>query len=512
MKPATINAERVGHPSRPGHRDSSKWLKKNELGDHEVLLKAHGPLATAKLLDLVQEKFPGADPTVGNRGATLRFKVPTQVLVGIHSCAPGIEVLGAGAEVDTPPSPDDTSANTMGLYELMSILRALGHALAAPPPPASDLMCDPSPWHASVDTSLLLDEYAGVFRRHLVVEGVALPALALWGLYTFAHDDFNISSYLALWSAVKRCGKSLALECLGGVTRRPIGASNISAPATYRTIHDFAPTLLLDEYDRWLGHKEELIGILNSGHTRATAYVLRAVGPASTVMKFSTWCPKVMAGIGELPDTLKDRSVVIQLLRKTAGEKVQRIQGHDRIFFAMLQSMALRWSIENEAWLSLPHEYDLSSLTSDRAKDVWAPLFAIAELAGEHWTEKARAAAKYHNEDTGDEEELRILLLEDLHQIFNEDFQDPISSTRICGRLRDLEDRPWSSYPAYPGIKPHNLAFLLKRFKIYPQLVRKGSTTFRGYRRADFQDAWNRYTPTLQAPPAPSVTALHALR
>src|SRR5437016_3972593 len=42
---------------------------------------------------------------------------------------------------------------------------------------------------------------------------------------------------------------------------------------------------------------------------------------ASQLAKFSCWCPKMMAAIGRLPDTLADRCVLIRMQRKTSHEE-----------------------------------------------------------------------------------------------------------------------------------------------------------------------------------------------
>ena len=72
---------------------------------------------------------------------------------------------------------------------------------------------------------------------------------------------------------------------------------------------------------------QELSGILNSGHTRRTARVIRVVdrGGELVPVLFSTWSPMVIAGIGDQRDTLMSRSIVIGLARKLPDETVERL-------------------------------------------------------------------------------------------------------------------------------------------------------------------------------------------
>ena len=41
---------------------------------------------------------------------------------------------------------------------------------------------------------------------------------------------------------------------------------------------------------------------------------------------FSTFCPKAIAGIASLPDTVRDRAIVITVKRRTRDETVQRFR------------------------------------------------------------------------------------------------------------------------------------------------------------------------------------------
>jgi hypothetical protein len=44
------------------------------------------------------------------------------------------------------------------------------------------------------------------------------------------------------------------------------------------------------------------------------------------VIDFPTYCAKVIAGIGSLPDTVADRSIPIRLTRRRKDEKVERFR------------------------------------------------------------------------------------------------------------------------------------------------------------------------------------------
>jgi putative DNA primase/helicase len=135
---------------------------------------------------------------------------------------------------------------------------------------------------------------------------------------------------------------------------RSIVASSLSPSAIFRIIDAEHCVLLIDEADTFIrtraGDNEELRGLLNSGHTRASVFVIRSVPAGERAWerrRLSTWCLMVIAGIGKLPDTVEDRSVTISMRRKLSGEKVERLTRRNknaRTYAATLSSKRARFS------------------------------------------------------------------------------------------------------------------------------------------------------------------------
>jgi hypothetical protein len=142
----------------------------------------------------------------------------------------------------------------------------------------TEFLDDPEPWPEEVDGPDLLDELVQVFARHLALVDGAAEAFALWTLHAHALEASFVSPLLALNSPVKRCGKTTAMNLLASLVPRALPTSNITPAAVFRAMEEWSPTLLIDEADTFLGKSDELTGILNSGHTRASAHVVRVVG------------------------------------------------------------------------------------------------------------------------------------------------------------------------------------------------------------------------------------------
>ncbi len=164
------------------------------------------------------------------------------------------------------------------------------------------LFADPAPWPDAVDGAALLDALADTYRRFVSLPDGGAEALALWILFTYALEAFDVAPILALCSPLKRCGKTTTEDLTTALAHRPLAAANLTVAALYRTVEHWAPTLIVDEADTFLLTNLALRGVLNSGHTRATAFVVRAVGQEPRL--FSTWGARMIALIGRLPATL----------------------------------------------------------------------------------------------------------------------------------------------------------------------------------------------------------------
>jgi putative DNA primase/helicase len=324
-------------------------------------------------------------------------------------------------------------------------------------------------------------------------------AFALWTLHAWTVDAGDISPFLVLVSPTKRCGKTSALIVLYYLTPKSELASNISASALFRYVEDVRPTLLIDEADSFVKDNEELRGILNSGHTKAAAHVIRnvEVNGEHKPRRFSTWAPKAIATIRSLADTLEDRAIVVQLQRKPRAANVARLRKRDSEEFAVLRRKAARWAEDNFPRLTDP-DPEIPESLNDRAADNWRPLLAIADLAGGDWPARARDAACVLSGEGHDSTSLNVELLADIRAAFGD--LDIIRSADLVTKLTADPERPWAEWNHKQGkpqpLTQRQLAGLLKPFGIISERVEAaGLPQARGYKRAHFEGAWDAYCP-----------------
>ena len=161
-------------------------------------------------------------------------------------------------------------------------------------------LVNPEPWPESVDGVALLDALVAAIRRFIVQSDAGTVAVVLYVVLAHVYDSFDLVPMLVFASPVKRCGKTRLLSIVQHLVPKPLLTTNITVAAVFRTISLFAPTLLMDEVDTFIKASDELRGVLNSGHTRVSAYTVRLVGDDHEPRKFRTWCPKIIALIGRL--------------------------------------------------------------------------------------------------------------------------------------------------------------------------------------------------------------------
>jgi hypothetical protein len=351
------------------------------------------------------------------------------------------------------------------------------------------------PSQEPVNCATLLVEIERTFTQYIMLPKGAGVALALWTLHAWTVDAGDISPFLVLVSPTKRCGKTNTLIILFYLTPRSELASNISSSALFRYIEETHPTLLIDEADSFVKDNEEMRGILNSGQTRAAAHVIRnvEVNGEHKPRRFSTWGPKAIATIRSLADTLEDRSVVLQLQRKSRAASVARLRRRDNEEFASLRSRAARWAADNFSKLTDP-DPDIPNALNDRAADNWRPLLAIADLAGGAWPKRAQDAACLLSGEGHDSTSVNVELLADIRLAFAE--ADVVRSTDLVEKLIADPERPWAEWRHGKPLTQKQLAGLLRPFGIISEEVHPpGQTHGKGYKRVRFEEAWEAYLP-----------------
>jgi hypothetical protein len=360
---------------------------------------------------------------------------------------------------------------------------------------------------AQLDGAELLDKLRKAVTRYVVLPSeTAADAVVLWIGATHGQPAWAHAPRLVIKAPEKRCGKSRLLDVIEATCHNPLITVNASPAAVYRAIGEGdPPTLLVDEADAIFGSRkaaeahEDLRAILNAGHQRNRP-ALRYDAATRKVDRISTFAMAALAGIGDMPETIEDRAVIIRMRRRTPAERVESYRHRrDELPLNALRIQVADWlaPLLSKAEAAVP---DLP--VEDRAADTWEPLVIVADLAGGDWPERARAAAKTLTADAEDDgaASLSVRLLTDCREVFGAALA--MRSTELLEGLKANEEAPWATYGPN-GLSLRKLGEMLNAYKIKSGNVRFPNGQAKGYLRADFADSWERYCPPPSHPSHP---------
>ncbi len=378
-------------------------------------------------------------------------------------------------------------------------------------------------WPEPVDGNALLADLATEVNSFVKLPEGGLPTVALWTVFSWAHEAFHHSPILALTSAIHGEGKTRVQEVMNRLVPKPevlenptgpslfglgelseVGEHESQQPSSLPTLPQL--TLLGDEVDAWMKLDNQIKVVLNSGFQRGGRIPRRS---GRRVIFYSTWFPKCIAFIEgvafALPLATRSRCIIVPMKRATTTEKkrLKRFRSAQKYEeLVVLKRKMSRWVFDHFSDLRdsdppLPDELD------DRQQDGWRPLFAIASLAGGSWPEITWTACLRLTGLVGKSEAFGELLIRDIHEIFvDHNHPDWLPSMLvIVPTLKSVEGRPWTQLlsGATDVASATKLAQMLNAFGVEsdhawhlpPGESKRGS--FAGYYLSDLKDAFDHY-------------------
>lgn len=341
--------------------------------------------------------------------------------------------------------------------------------------------------------------------------------LSLWIAATYIFEAFDAFPYLVITAKVKRAGKTRLKELIGFTCRVPFNVTGASAAALFRSIKDNKPTILWDEAEELSKEGNSLMRqFLNSGYRKGQS--IPRVGKDG-VTEWPTYCPKAFVLIGDVFDTLRDRSIIMEMERVTSEQadsmkrfsyEMAKLEGE-----AIGEELKTLLTEKAESIMEAYNNEELSFLT-DRDEEIWRPIFAVAKildvetyntkttsktrsmkaLAVDLATEKTnteRYKPSAENEEKLAQEEYGFKLLEDLLSIIPKGTKC-ISSSDAIEKLRSIDVAPWRKYGGNGltlnnSAEPNSMSALLTPFGVSPKVVRNENKVMRGFLRVDVERA-----------------------
>lgn len=338
---------------------------------------------------------------------------------------------------------------------------------------------------------------------------VAAPAdyhfvAALWASMTYIYRSLDTVPYLCVTALTKRSGKTLfAIDLLRPICSMPLNATAMSGPVLWRKLSENNGGVTFTDEAETLSSEagSKLRSALNVGYRRGQTVPIVVGGQ---VVDMPVFGPKCFVLIGDVNDTLRDRSIVLYMKRANpeATEKLERyvstrVEAEAAVLAAELgETMGELNAKIIEAY----HNHKGLNWLPARDAEIWLPLFAICEvIAPERVTDLMRVAtdlaadkssdmmkfsaeAAHDAEKKAERTEYCIKLLNDLRTICGA--SKYVLSETVVEELKKLPTAPWRRYKGR-GINDQDIGYLLparlqaKSIKVQStpkQIVRRGWT------------------------------------
>lgn len=240
-----------------------------------------------------------------------------------------------------------------------------------------------------VNPQKIFEKTAAYIRRYIVFKDPDCFAfLTLWIMGTYVFRAFRYYPYIHLIGE-KQSGKTLLMDILAPIAFNGELSTNATEAVLFRDIQNNQLTLFLDEVERFRSEDRERYGavmdILKSGYSRS-GLVKRCGGKdKDKIHSFLTYSPKVLAGINEIDDVLRDRTIRIQMLRRLPSEPVERYRENkaSEEIHCEIRDDLYKFGLTSGPKIAGIYQNNLDDIDglehlSNREYDIWAPIVLLA--------------------------------------------------------------------------------------------------------------------------------------
>lgn len=287
----------------------------------------------------------------------------------------------------------------------------------------------------------LFDEIEKYIRRFIILpDKETYRFLALWTIGTYVFRVFRYYGYLHLIGE-KSSGKTLLMEVLAPICFNGQISVNSTEAVIFRDVQNNSRTLCLDEVEKFRKEDRERYGavmdILKTGFSKS-GLVLRCGGTnKDKIYSFCTYSPKIFAGINDIDDVLRDRTIRIRMVRRLKSDQVDR-------YLENRGTQQLQCRLRNELYvfgltlgpeIAKVYNENIDSIRGiehldNRAFDVWTPVILLANVIDAARDDGSRTvtddmvrfSSKHQEERSGDDvaENETVKLLTVLNRMLGE--------------------------------------------------------------------------------------------
>lgn len=229
-----------------------------------------------------------------------------------------------------------------------------------------------------------------MFRSYYyTVEDYDYAILSLFTIFTHYYEMYDAVPYLYL-NGQPETGKSTLCILLQHLAFNGDMVSNISAAALFREAEQKQLTLILDEQEgiasrRANEDKGDYLSVIKDAYKRTGTIKRQSPADSSITEEFMVFSPLVIANVLGLEDILKTRTIGIatKAAPPQATSHLQNLRPSSQTFQAeaqIIRDQCYCWVMQNHEELRRLPEMNFSNIISNRAEELFQPLFALAAM------------------------------------------------------------------------------------------------------------------------------------
>jgi len=326
-------------------------------------------------------------------------------------------------------------------------------------------------------------------------------AAALAAMVTHTPDSFTTLPRYAVISFEPLSGKSTLVNYFTLVVNNPWDPDPTSFALRAKFTERERPTPIFEEIHEYYGPggnktgNKDLNKILKQGYQKNASLSRSVNGVAEDV---SCFCVAILAGIrNAVPNEIYTRCIPWKMQRVGPGVKLRDSLDDDVQAIGVIHGQRMhQWAKINAADIkqAFRNLRAVHPKLYSRLKQIWGPLFAVAQIAGEDWPERCLRAFKAMALDTSDMPVLSgdQMVIRDAAAYFAETGEPKAFAATLRQHLDDQHE------PLYDKLSDRGMALLMTDALGPSQSMTIGNGRAKGYHAGPVLAAWERLEAQLE--------------
>ena len=352
-----------------------------------------------------------------------------------------------------------------------------------------------------VSGATILNDLVAFSKTTVAMSDEMHDAAALAAMVTHIPDSFTTLPRLAALSFEPQSGKSTLVNHFIMVVNNPWDPDPTSYALRAKFTERERPTPVFEEIHEYYGRggnrsgNKDLNKILKMGYQR-NAKLSRSVNGVSEDV--SCFCVAILAGLrNAVPDEIYQRCIVWKMTGVGPGVKLRDTLDDDVQALGMIHGVRMHQWAKNNAG-EVKHVFRnlrrVHPMLFSRLKQIWGPLFAVAQVAGEDWPARCLRAFKVMALDASDKPVLspEQMVLRDAAAYFAETGEAKAFAASIREYMTDQDE------PLYDKLSERGMALLMTDALGPAQSMTIGNGRAKGYHAGPVLKQWARVEAQLE--------------